>query len=287
MSMHRSRFPSRLPRAARTRLGAFLVLMALGLGGCEQVPITGRSKMTLIKHDDLVRVGTIVFDQRKLQLGVSHDRELNDRLQRVGRRLADVAFWDVPDADWEFLVFNQPYEVSAESAPGGKIGVTAGMFKIMKTDGQLAWIVAHEISHLAARHADERISQAMIAQGTSLVAAAGVLATGGAGVVAQNGLQAYELSAALMRLSFDRKQELEADYMGLIYMARAGFDPEEGLRSFENLTEATQDMPRPAAMLSTHPEFPERAIQLIDKMPLASAEYRSAQSGRRNPPPAK
>jgi predicted Zn-dependent protease len=245
------------------------------VAGCQQVPVTGRSALSLVKHEDIVRLGVATFENRKRQHGILRDPEKNARVQRVGERIAQAVFWDVPDADWEFAVLNAPNTINASAAPGGKVLVYSGLFKIVHNDDQLAWVLAHEIAHVAARHTDERFSQVLAARTGSVAAIVGL---GGLGA-AQAGVQAYELTAMLATLSFDRKQELEADYMGMIYMARAGYDPEQAARAFENLADAktAAGQPLPVELFSTHPSYPERILQLIDRLPRAQAEYQRAQ----------
>jgi len=252
-----------------------LTLAVLALGACQQVPVTGRSALNLVNHDDVLRVSALTFEKLKHDNGVISDARMNDQLRRVGVRLSHVVFWDIPDADWEFVVLNQPSVINAHSMAGGKIAVTSGFFRIIENDDQLAWVVGHEMAHLAAHHSDERISRGMISQGGALAVAAGGAASGGL-QGAQAAVQAYNLPAGLLSLSFDRSQELEADYIGLIYMARAGYDPEQGARMFDNMVEAktASGAPIPAAIFSTHPSYPDRADQLRAKTPEAVEVYR-------------
>jgi predicted Zn-dependent protease len=266
------------PTLAGTTLTLGLLLL---VSGCQQVPITHRSSLNLVNHEDMVRVSAREFEQMKRRPGLVRSRELEDQLQRVGARLAPVVFWDVPDADWEFIVLNQPKVINALSAAGGKIAVASGLFRIVENDDQLAWIVAHEMGHLAARHSDERVSRELIAKGGAFATAIG-LGLSGNGAVAQSGYQTVSLSATVLNLSFDREQELEADRMGLVYMARAGYNPEQGVRVFDRLaeTKTADGSPQPGGIFSTHPDYPERILQLIDHLPEAMEIYR-------HPPAAK
>lgn len=257
--------------------------LTAAVAGCQQVPMTGRSALNLVRHEDVVRVGLASFQERKLEEGLDRDRKLQERLRRIGERLAQVAFWDVPEAEWEFVVLRGPDTINAFSSPGGKVALYAGMFRVVENDDQLAWIVAHEIAHLAARHADERLSRTMLAK-TGTVAAVVGLATSPAASVASAGVQAFEISAALANLSFDRKQEFEADAMALVYMARAGFDPEEGVKAFQNMADYKTDvgLALPVGMFSTHPAYPERNLRLIDAVPKAREIYRREQQQARS-----
>lgn len=261
---------------------AIVVALACLAGGCQQVPVTGRSALNLVKHEDVVRVGVASFEQAKRKPGLSPDRSQSERFRRVGERISQAAFWDAPDADWEFVVLKGE-TINAFSSPGGKVAIYAGFFKLVENDDQLAWVVAHEVAHLVARHADERISRQLLAKAGAVATVVG-LAGSPAAIAGQAGLQAYEISTALANLSFDRKQELEADKMALFYMARAGYNPEEAVKAFQNMSDykTAAGLPVPVDMFSTHPAYPERALHLIDQVPRAREIFqREQQQGTR------
>jgi predicted Zn-dependent protease len=122
----------------------------------------------------------------------------------------------------------------------------------------------------------------MVIQGGGLVVGGIMSTTGTAPLTANAVLDAYGLSTGIGSVSFDRKKEKEADHIGVMYMARAGYNPEESIRVIEHLEEATAGLAAPPALLSTHPSNPERLLQLMDLMPKALAAYR--QSGVKTPP---
>ncbi len=212
------------------------------------------------------------FDQLKKTTRVSRDQELNAQLKRVGERLARVVFWDMPDADWEFVVFDDP-NINAFAMAGGKVGVYTGLFRIVKTDDELAGVLAHEISHVTAKHVDERLSHEM---GTETLGNIGGTAMGMTSVTgaltAPLILGVYGMGANSQLLAWDREHEKEADYMGMIYMARAGYDPQACVRVLERLEEADSADPSrvgPAPWESTHPPTPDRIQNLQERMPEA------------------
>lgn len=257
------------------------MLLALG-AGCYQVPVTGRSAINTVSDAAVNKMSLEAFAQLKKSHPLSRNRALIEQVQRVGDRLARVAFWDVPNADWEFVVFEVPNQINAFAMAGGKVGVFTGLFKIIENDDQLASVLAHEIAHVAAKHVNERLSQDMVIQGGGLVVG-GIMSTTGTGALTANAvLDAYGLSTGIGAVSFDRKKEKEADHIGVMYMARAGYNPEESVRVIEHLEEATAGLAAPPALLSTHPSNPERLLQLIDLMPKALVAYR--QSGAQSPP---
>ncbi len=257
------------------------MLLALG-AGCYQVPVTGRSAINTVSDAAVNQMSLEAFAQLKKSHPLSRNRALIEQVQRVGERLAKVAFWDVPNADWEFVVFEVPNQINAFAMAGGKVGVFTGLFKIIENDDQLASVLAHEIAHVAAKHVNERLSQDMVIQGGGLVVG-GIMSTTGTGALTANAvLDAYGLSTGIGAVSFDRKKEKEADHIGVMYMARAGYNPEESIRVIEHLEAATAGLAAPPAFLSTHPSNPERLLQLIDLMPKALVAFR--QSGARSPP---
>jgi predicted Zn-dependent protease len=244
------------------------------LAGCYSVPVTGRHAVNLVDDKEVTKMSIAMFDDMKRQYKISRDRVLNERLQRIGERLSKVVFWDMPDADWEFIVFDNP-QINAFAMAGGKVGVFTGLFKIARNDDQLASVIAHEIAHVTAKHVHEKLSQEMA---VNTVGAVGMLGAGlsGAGYITQAALgQAYGITTTLGSAAFDRRKEKEADYIGLMYMARAGYNPEEAVRVLEALDAETAQDPAGGGQpgfLSTHPSNPERILQLMDAMPKALEE---------------
>lgn len=259
----------RFPTASPLRL-ALAATATLLLGGCYEVPVTGRNAMTLVDDKEVTKMSIAMFDDMKRQYRVSRDKAKNEQLQRVGNRIAKVVFWDMPDADWEFIVFDNN-QINAFAMAGGKVGVFSGLFKIAKNDDQLASVIAHEIAHVTAKHVHEKLSQELA---VNTVGTVGMIGAGVSGVpISISALgAAYGLGTAVGGLAFDRKKEREADYIGLMYMARAGYNPEEAVKVLEALELESANDPVQPAFLSTHPTHPERIIQLMDAMPKALEE---------------
>lgn len=269
--------PMRLVDRIVVPLSALSLLLC---AGCYQVPVTGRSAINMVSDPEVIKQSLAAFNETKKKYPASRHGDLNERVQRVGTRLAKVAFWHVPAADWEFVVFEAPQQINAFAMPGGKVGVFSGLFKIIQNDDQLASVLAHEIGHVAAHHVNERLSQHMALQGGGLLVG---LATAGAGSLTSAAvLEAYGLSSGITAVSFDRKKEAEADHIGIMYMARAGYNPEESIKVIERLEQESAGKPAPPAWLSTHPSNPERILHLMDLMPKALEAYQ--QSGRLQTP---
>jgi predicted Zn-dependent protease len=248
-----------------------VLLTLLLLAGCYEVPVTGRRAMNLVDDKEVTKMSIAMFDDMKRRYRVSRDRSRIEQLQRVGDRISKVVFWDMPDADWEFVVFDVP-QINAFAMAGGKVGVFSGLFKIAKTDDQLAAVIAHEIAHVTAKHVHEKLSRELAVGAVGTVGMVGGLAGGASGLTVNALSQVYGLTTGIGGFAFDRAKEKEADYVGLMYMARAGYDPQEAVRVIEALELESANDPVQPAILSTHPSHPERILQLMDAMPKALAE---------------
>lgn len=247
------------------------VLVSSLLGGCYAVPVTGRRAVNLVDDKEVTKMSISMFDDMKRQYKISRDPAMNDQLRRIGERLSKVVFWDMPDADWEFVVFDVP-QINAFAMAGGKVGVFSGLFKIARNEDQVASVVAHEIAHVTAKHVHEKLSQEMAVSTVGAVGMIGGMASGASLLTVDALSQAYGLTTTMGGLAFDRRKEKEADYIGLMYMARAGYNPEEAIKVLEALDAESANDPVPPAFLSTHPSNPERILQLMDAMPKALEE---------------
>src|SRR5436190_15088245 len=132
--------------------------------GCTTNPVTGRKELTgWVSPQQELQLGIQSFDKMKQEVPIDHDPADNALVQRVGKRLAAVAGKDMPDAQWEFVVFDSP-EANAFCLPGGKVGVYKGILPIAKDEAGLATVLGHEIAHAAAHHGAERMSEQMVMQ---------------------------------------------------------------------------------------------------------------------------
>lgn len=251
-----------------------LSLLALGvaaslLAGCYEVPVTGRHALNIVDDKDVTKMSVAAFDQMKATNRISHDVALNEELQRVGERLQKtIPMEDIPDADWEFVLFDNP-QVNAFAMAGGKVGVFTGLFKIVQNEDQLASVVAHEIGHVAARHIHEQLSQEMAMQTGGVLGSVALMGSSAGFLTQEAIMQAYGIGATASGFAFDRKKEKEADHIGLVYMARAGYDPHEAVKVLEKLEEEMGSGQSESAFGSTHPSNPERISALEAEMPQA------------------
>ena len=255
--------------------GLFIGL-TLWFCGCYTVPETGRSSLTMVSEDQLASAAATQFEQIKLQTPVSKNPDYNERVQQVGARIAKVAEDDIPNANWEFVVFEDDDQINAFAMPGGKVAVYTGLLKVTKTDDELAIVMGHEIAHVAARHSNERFSQELIKSGLINV---GAIALSGSGLSSIEGellLAAVGAGAELgVILPFSRKHESEADHIGLLYAASAGYDPHAAITFWERMEELEQEGERPPEFISTHPAGKTRIRRLWTKMPEAMEIYRN------------
>jgi metalloendopeptidase OMA1, mitochondrial len=246
---------------------------SLVLTGCATVPVTGRSQLRMVSADQEMQLGLTSFDKMKQDVPISQDPAANATVQRVGKRIAAAAGPDLPNAQWEFVVFDSK-EANAFCLPGGKIGVYTGILPIAQTDAGLATVLGHEVAHAAAHHGAERMSYQMALQYGEEALGKGLstfdpkvqsLATAAYGMGTQVGIE----------LPFSRKDESEADHMGLVYMARAGYNPEEALAFWQRFAAAVGNQGGTPVFLRTHPLTETRIQELKQEMPQATAEYNS------------
>jgi predicted Zn-dependent protease len=220
-----------------------------------------------------MQLGLTGFEELKKETPIEKDPQINAMVQRVGKQIARVADKDMPNAQWEFVVF-QSKEANAFCLPGGKVGIYTGILPITKTEAGLATVMAHEVAHAVAHHGAERMSEAMLMQTGGQVLGAAVSAYNPGWT--QAAMLAYGVGSKLGReLPHDRRQESEADHIGLIYMAKAGYNPREAIFFWERFSEfnKSQGGANVPAFLRTHPVDTVRIQQLEKLMPKAEAEF--------------
>lgn len=249
-----------------------VVLVIALLTACATVPETGRRELVLVNSGELLQMSLSEFDKVKQETPVSHDKAQNELVQRVGRRIASVA--ELPDAKWEFVLFDKPDVLNAFCLPGGKVGVYSGILKVTKDEAGLATVIGHEVAHAVAQHGNERMSQGLLLQLSGALLSEVVKNKPDA--ARQLIETAYGVGGNIfVMLPHSRKQELEADHIGLIYMARAGYDPHEAIDFWERFAQYNKEHGggQPPVFLSTHPLDKTRIAELKDLLPKALKEY--------------
>lgn len=259
-------------------LGLSLLVILSFLTGCYTVPETGRKSFILIPPAQEIAMGAQSFAEMRQSEPVSIDARSNERVQRVGRRIAAAVGDALPGAQWEFVVFESE-DLNAFALPGGKVGVYTGLLRLMESDDELATVMGHEIAHVTARHGAERMTEALA------IAAGGALAGVAADKYAKDHkdafLMAYGLGAtALVALPHSRRGESEADYIGLRYAAKAGYDPRAAITFWQKMAQQKQQSGGGAmpAFLSTHPSDAQRIADLQKQMPEVLPLYESSRT---------
>jgi metalloendopeptidase OMA1, mitochondrial len=252
-----------VPRLTRR---AFVWGGTLVLCGCATTPITGRSQLMLVSEAEETALGVQAYREVLQKEPVTRDPRYTVPVQRIARRLEAAA--NRPDLRWEVSVIEEDKTVNAFALPGGKIGVYTGIFPIAQTETGLAIIMGHELGHVIARHGAERISQQMGAQLLGSVLAIGFQASPYANTI----MSAYGLGAQVgVLLPYSRLQESEADRIGLVLAAKAGYDAQAAIGVWQRMAKLSGRRPPP--FLSTHPT-PESRIEDIKKfLPQAMAQF--------------
>jgi len=237
-------------------------------GNRDVVPITGRSHVVGMSTDQEMQLGLQSYREVLNQNNVVTDGKYPALVKSVGERIAKVA--ENNEFEWEFNVLESP-EINAFCLPGGKVAVYTGILPVAQDEDGLAVIMGHEISHALARHGAERMAHQRLAQLGQLALGMSVsdmdegqrrAVMGAFGLGAQYGFM----------LPFSREHESEADYMGLILMARACFDPNKAPLFWERMAESASRSGQPPEFMSTHPSSDTRIQQLREWMPKAMEE---------------
>jgi metalloendopeptidase OMA1, mitochondrial len=235
------------------------------LGGCETAPVTGRSQLQLVSPAEETQMGTEAYKEILSKAKISNDPTTNPLVKRVGTRIATAT--GRTDLPWEFTVIDDVKTVNAFALPGGKVAVYTGILPITRDEAGLAAVLGHEIAHVTARHSAERMSKELAVQIGAQTFGAFVglspdLTKAGAAILV-NGLM----------LPWGRDQESEADHIGLIYMAKGGYNPEAARDLWIRMAEASKGQSRPPEFLSTHPSDETRVRQIEGWLPEAKQSY--------------
>ena len=262
----------------RSGLGPFLrhaIFVFVGIASlvlaCSTVEYTGRTRIILISEEQELELGRQAYQQVLAEGKLSRNARQIEVVQRVGQRIAAVA--DRPQFEWEFVVIDDRKTVNAFCLPGGKVAFYTGILPVCKHETGLAVVMGHEVAHAVARHGAERISQALV-----LELGADILA----GVIAGKDPEHQKEVASLLgvgfgiafALPFSRKHESEADHIGLMLMAKAGYDPREAPRFWDRMEKLGGK--EPPQFLSTHPSHEKRKEDLEALIPDAIPLYEAA-----------
>lgn len=244
------------------------------LAACEHVPYTGRSQLQLIGERQEVQMGLTAFQQTLKKEKISADPAANELVTRVGRRIA--AATGKTDYQWEFKVVDNDKQVNAFCLPGGKVAVYTGILPVTKDEAGLATVIGHEVAHAIARHGGERVSQQMAVEGLVAATALGLAEKDSRKANLYAGLLGAGATVGLL-LPYSRLQESEADRLGLIFMAKAGYDPRAAIEFWRRMA-ASSKGGKPPELLSSHPAD-ETRIRAIEQHIPEAMQYYGARRG--------
>lgn len=257
-----------------------LVAGALALAACATNPYTERSQLLLVSESQEMQLGAQAYEQvlKDPNVKISRDPREVEPVKRVAARIIEAAkrskyAESARQFDWDVSVIKDDKTLNAFALPGGKIAVYTGIFSVAKNEAGLAAIMGHEVVHALARHGAERMSQGQLAQMGVTVSDLLIGANVSNPATAQLMMAALGLGVHVgVMLPFSRSHESEADYVGLLLAAQAGYDPQEAVRVWERMKQLTKG--QPPEFLSTHPGHETRIKHLQEWMPEAVRYYR-------------
>ncbi len=226
-------------------------------------PFTHRKQLILVSPQEEKQLGYKAEQEILQKASINHNPTLNAMVKRVGWRIAKAA--NRPDYRWSFHVINDN-SINAFCLPGGKIFVNTGLFKIVKSDEDLAVVLSHEVGHAIARHVAERMSMSEVSN-----LAKSLLLKESKNKYLK---EAFDIGQTYgLMMPFSRKYEYEADEIGLILMAKAGYDPRHAINFWQRMIEASKGGNIPE-FLSTHPSDIKRLNRIKRLIPKALKYYR-------------
>ena len=267
--------------------GVLLVVAGLGVavvGGCETNPYTGRSQLLMTSVSEEMQLGARAYSQVKNdpKLRQSQDPREIEPVKRVAARIVEAAkrskYAEMANRfQWEVTVIKDDKTANAFALPGGKMAVYTGIFPMAETEAGLAAVMGHEVVHALARHGAERMSQGQLTNAGLQVIGVAAGAAGGDGMLGQSAMAALGVGAQVgVLLPFSRQHESEADYIGILLAADAGYDPRESVALWERMGQMSGGS-GPSEFISTHPSHETRIGQLKKWMSEAMAIYQAKQ----------
>lgn len=258
---------------------ASLLVALLLLAGCSSVPLTGRKQVLLVSDQEVLSSSLTQYNDYIKTAAKSTDQAKSAMVTRVGKRIAAATEQylkangmadEVKNFSWEFNLVKDP-QVNAFCMPGGKIVVYEGLLSLVASDDELAVVVGHEVAHAVAKHSNERMSQQLMAQYGAAILGAAVSNKSAAVRQAANTVYGVGAQYGVM-LPFSRKHESEADYMGLVFMTMAGYNPDVAVNFWQKMS-AGKSGSTPEFM-STHPSDVTRIAEIQRALPEIKARYK-------------
>lgn len=259
-------------------------LLIFGIvASCATVPLTGRRQLSLVNETEIQQQAALAYSdllgspKTKVVKGTSQAQ----LVQRVGKNIAaavtrflqENGYGNQYDFKWEFNLIQED-QINAWCMPGGKVAVYTGILPITKNEAGLATVMGHEVAHAIAKHSAERMSQSIVAQAGGVAVDAATAEKSSTTRAVLN--TAYGLGGQLALLNYSRNQESEADRLGLVFMAMAGYDPNEAVGFWERMAQGKQAQGggAPPEFLSTHPSDARRINHIQKLIPEAMTYYK-------------
>ena len=257
-----------------------LALAPVLLAGCSTVPITGRRQLNIVSDQEVLATSLVSYRSYMRKAKMSPDKVGNAQVTRVGQKIADATedylrehglADEIENFQWEFNLVRDT-DVNAFCMPGGKIVVYDSLLKLVSSDDELAVVLGHEVAHAVAKHSNERMSQQVL-EGLGGAALGAGLAAGGKSKSTQAiAAGVFGLGAQYgVMLPFSRKHESEADYMGLVLMTMAGYNPDAAIPFWKKM--AASGGSKPPEILSSHPSDATRIAAISAAIPGIRAKY--------------
>lgn len=252
-------------------LGGWIVSVAL-CTACSTVPLTGRKQVLLVSDQDVVASSLQQYNAYIKSSTLSANKDQTAMVERVGKRIAAAteAYLrnngmadEIKNFSWEFHLVKDP-QVNAFAMPGGKIVVYEGLLPYIKSDDELAVVLGHEVAHAVAKHSNERMSQQILSQYGANILGAALSNKSSAVKSVANSVYGLGTQYGVM-LPFSRQHESEADYMGLVLMTMAGYNPEVAVNFWQKMS-AGKGKSAPEFM-STHPSDATRIAHIKKYLP--------------------
>ncbi len=240
--------------------------LSFGLSACSTAPITDRRQLKIIPESNLNAKAAKLYEKVKEKEKLSNDTQTLNQIKEIGSKIEysiSEYFYrnDIPDPtinfDWEYILIDKKKVKNAWCMPGGKIAVYTGLLDITKNEDGLAAVMGHEIAHAVAKHSVERASRGVLVNtGTAIL---DIATKGKVSQINQStGMNAVGLLSQIGIMNpFNRKQESEADYLGLIFASLSGYDIRETIKVWERMKEAKKGK-EPPEFMSTHPSSTNR-----------------------------
>ncbi|MFP4071575.1 MAG: M48 family metallopeptidase [Desulfovibrionales bacterium] len=252
----------------RLEAGVFLLVLFILLPACATAPYTGRSQLMLVPEEQAAAMGEQAAEQILQQERKSTNQDYVAMVERVGQRIVSVT--EQTPYTWQFHTIAGD-QANAFALPGGYVFIYEGIFKYADSEAKLATVIAHEIAHVLVDHGSERMSMQLLSQLGETAAKTAL------SIQSPTATQAFDVAYGLASnvgviLPYSRQQELEADKVGLVLMAKAGYDPRAAIDFWQAMS--SEKGAEPPVFLSTHPTGAQRIEQIRQFMPEALQHYR-------------